>query len=403
LGKLFNDDTGEMKKINKNILWLPSWYPNALAPYDGDFIQRHVRAVALFQKVTVIYIKKDEEGTITKDVKIFSSSQNNLDEIIIFYHPIKTSLRFLNRLHSAIKYKKVYRQVLSKYILENGKPDLVHVHVTLKAGIQAFFLKKKLRIPYIVTEHWSGYYPNAIVNIYNSSFLFKNLTKKILSHAEKLLPVTKNMGEIINQKIVKISFEVVGNVVDTSLFYYDPLENKKFRFIHASSLNYYKNPEGIIRAVKKLALEGLSFELLLIGSVTDSIIELSDSLSLTDKYIFFKSSIPYQEVAKEMQQSSALVLFSRIESLPCIMLEALCCGLPVIATDVGGISEVINETNGTLVESENEEQLFNAMKKMILNYDSYNKLNIAKKATDQFSYDSIGEKILEIYDKIIIR
>ncbi len=381
------------------VLWLPSWYPNKLAPFDGDFIQRHAKAVARFQKITVIHIKKDDEGKITKEVKAFSSSQNNLDEIIIFYHPAKTNLGFLNRLLSAIKYRKVYRQALKKYMEENGKPDIVHVHVALKAGIQALFLNKKLRTPYIVSEHWSGYYANAKVNIYNSGFLLRNLTKKILLNASLLLPVTKNMGEIINNKIVEIPFEVVANVVDTSSFFYHPCKHIKFRFIHASSLNYYKNPEGIIRAVKQLADEGVNFELIFIGWVTKPLVELADKLLLTDKYIFFKSPITYEEVAKEMQQASSLILFSRIESLPCIMLEALCCGLPVISTNVGGINEVINKTNGILVESENEEQLANAMKKMILNYNSYNKIEIAKNATNEFSYDAIGKKIYEIYNK----
>ena len=102
--------------MNKNILWLASWYPNALAPYDGDFIQRHAKAVSRFQKITVVYIKKDEEGIITKDVETFFSTQNNLYEIIVFYHPLKTGLHFLNRLLSAIKYKRVYRRILRKYI-----------------------------------------------------------------------------------------------------------------------------------------------------------------------------------------------------------------------------------------------------------------------------------------------
>jgi hypothetical protein len=131
----------------KNILWLVSWYPNALSPYDGDFIQRHARAVALFQKLTVIYVKKDERGSITKNIKIVSSSERNLTEIIVYYHVPSTKFQLLNKIYSVIKYKNVYRNILKKYISQNGKPDLVHVHVALKAGVNALWLKKKFNIP----------------------------------------------------------------------------------------------------------------------------------------------------------------------------------------------------------------------------------------------------------------
>ncbi|MEO6637642.1 MAG: glycosyltransferase, partial [Ginsengibacter sp.] len=218
--------------MKQNILWLASWYPNELTPYDGDFIQRHAEAVSRFQEITVIHIKKDEEGIITKDVKIISSSKQNLHEMIVFYHPARTGLRLLNRFISSIKYKKVYKKVLKSYINKTGKPQLVHVHVALKAGLLALYLKKKMRIPFIVTEHWSGYFKEAKVNIYNSGFLLRNYTKKVLSNASVLLPVTQNMGEVINATLVRIPFEVVPNVVDTSLFYYKPPGNKKFTFIH---------------------------------------------------------------------------------------------------------------------------------------------------------------------------
>ncbi len=385
--------------MNQHILWLASWYPNALTPYDGDFIQRHAKAVSRFQEITVIHIKKDEKGVITKDVKVVSSSEKNLHEKIVFYHSAKTKSRFLNRLISSVKYKKIYRQVLEKYIKENGKPTLVHVHVALKAGLLALYLKKKTNIPFIVTEHWSGYFKEAKVNIYNSGFFIRNYTKRVLSNASLLLPVTQKMGEVINKTVVKIPFEVVPNVVDISMFYYKPFENKRFRFIHASSLNYYKNPEGIIRAVKYLANEGLNFEFLFIGWVTQDLVALADELLLTGKYIFFRDTVSYEEVAVEMQQASSLVLFSRIESLPCVLLEALCCGLPVISSDVGGISKVINETNGLLVESKNELQLADAMKKMILHFNSYDRLSIAKKASAAFNYDTVGKQINRIYDK----
>ncbi len=385
--------------MKQNILWLASWYPNELTPYDGDFIQRQAQAISRFQEITVIHIKKDEEGIITKDVKIISSSKKNLHEMIVFYHPAKAKFRLFNRLISSIKYKKVYKQILKDHIKENGKPALVHVHVALKAGLPALYLKKKMNISFIVTEHWSGYFKEAKVNIYTSGFLVKNYTKRVLSNASLLLPVTQKMGEVINKEIVKIPFEVVPNVVDTSLFYYKLHQAKKFRFIHPSSLNYYKNPEGIIRAVKRLTENGLDFELIFIGGKILGPVALADELSLTGKYIFFKEPVPYAEVAKEMQQASALVLFSRIESLPCVLLEALCCGLPAISSDVGGINKVINETNGLLVESENETQLADAMKKMIVNFEFYDRPTIAQSAIGRFNYNIVGKQIFEIYKR----
>ena len=273
--------------------------------------------------------------------------------------------------------------------------------MALKAGLMALYMKRKMNIPFIITEHWSGYFKEAKVNIYNSGFLVRNYTKKVLSHASLLLPVTQKMGEVINQTVTKIPFEVVPNVVDTSLFYYKPFANKKFRFIHASSLNFYKNPEGIIRAVKYLAAEGVDFEFLFIGWITPGIIALADELLLTGKYIFFKDPVTYAEVAAEMQQASSLVLFSRIESLPCVLLEALCCGLPVISSDVGGINKVINKANGLLVESENEMQLAAAMKQVISNYNSYDRAHIAIEAGAAFNYDTVGRQIATIYEKRI--
>ena len=55
--------------MNKEILWLPSWYPNKIDPFDGDFIQRHAYAVSLHKKIHVIFARPDESGKITNSVQ----------------------------------------------------------------------------------------------------------------------------------------------------------------------------------------------------------------------------------------------------------------------------------------------------------------------------------------------
>jgi glycosyltransferase involved in cell wall biosynthesis len=87
--------------------------------------------------------------------------------------------------------------------------------------------------------------------------------------------------------------------------------------------------------------------------------------------------------------------------LPCVILEALCCGLPVVSSNVGGISEVVNESNGILVEKENVEQLAVAMCRLMDNYSHYNRDTIAMDAAQKFNYDTVAKQYLKVYTKTV--
>ncbi|MEJ7684378.1 MAG: glycosyltransferase [Segetibacter sp.] len=78
---------------------------------------------------------------------------------------------------------KIFRELITSFIKNNGTPNLVHVHVAMWVGIVALWLKRENGIPYIVTEHWTGYDKNAIENIYNKGWFFKYLSGVILKHA----------------------------------------------------------------------------------------------------------------------------------------------------------------------------------------------------------------------------
>ena len=93
-------------------------------------------------------------------------------------------------------------------------------------------------------------------------------------------------------------------------------------------------------------------------------------------------------------------MFSRFENLPCVILEALCCGLPVISSRVGGIAEVIDERNGILVESENVDQLADAMQQLVDNHALYNGQTISSDAIARFNYDTVGAQYLSLYKEI---
>jgi hypothetical protein len=146
------------------------------------------------------------------------SSTGNLKEVIIFYHPLKTGVKFLDKLLSSLKYKTIYRAAFKKYFKQEGLPDLVHVHVAMKAGLQALYLKNNFKIPYILTEHWSGFYADAAETVFSLGRWFTHFSRKILKNAMLVLPVADYLRKAINS-FEKINYEVVPNVVNTSFFF----------------------------------------------------------------------------------------------------------------------------------------------------------------------------------------
>jgi glycosyltransferase involved in cell wall biosynthesis len=378
------------------VLWLVSWYPNRLNAFTGDFIQRHVQAASLYAEVEVIFVKKDESlAANTSEVE--RTVTGNLTEQIIYYNSPKINLKIIDRAISFFNYKKYYRQAVEQYVKQNGMPAYVHVHVAMNAGVIALWIKKKWNVPYFVTEHWVGYYRECVPSIYDNNFLFRFLNKRVLAKATLFLPVTKGLGEKVNNDFVKVPYQVIPNVVNTDFFKYRSSTPAKFRFIHISHINFQKNPEGMFSAAQLLKERGYKFELFMLGNQSESLTALANKYGLLPDVVMFNNAVPYKEVAGFIQSSAAFLMCSRFGNLPCVLLEAVCCGLPVISTDVGGIAEAVNDDNGILVESEDIPALANAMQKMIDEYQHYNREKIAAEASAKYNYTKVGEQIAAFY------
>ncbi len=378
----------------KKILWLCSWYPGKTEPFNGDFIQRHAQAAALYNDIHVIHVMGDTTGVIKETVTEIKK-ENGLTEQIVY---IKKSTTAWGRFSGHYKLLYLYKDATRKYIKENGKPDLVHVHVPVKAGIFGLWMKRKYGIPYVLTEHWGIYNEVADLNYTGRNNLFKKYTKKIFEQAAKFISVSRFLAEGVNRMVIKKNYETVPNVVNTSLFFYkEKPAGASFRFIHVSNMVALKNAEGILRAFRSLQEKNSNTTLIMAGDTNDRIRQYAAEQGLSADKVIFKGEIPYQQVAEEMQQADSFILFSNIENSPCVIGEALCCGLPVIASRVGGVPELVNETNSILIEAGDENALVNAMQQMIGSRIKFNPKKIAEEAGAIFSYDVVGKRFDEIY------
>jgi glycosyltransferase involved in cell wall biosynthesis len=380
------------------ILWLPSWYPNKLAPFDGDFIQRHAKAAALYDDILVIYGVPGEAAKLSASVDESVTRNGRLTEHIIYF---RRSPGLLERIRTFVKWNKLLKRTIRQYVKEIGRPGIVHVHVPLKAGLIARWIKRRYGVSYIVSEHSAHYKMGSHDDFFDRNFIYRKEVMRVFRGATAVTNVSAAMGNIIKTLFNLGHIYIVNNTVDTSLFNYESSGNKKFRFIHVSTLTEsQKNVTGILNAVKKLSKTRRDFKLIIVGPASKELRELVTTSGIDD-LVGLTGEISYADVSKQMKMASALVLFSRYENLPCVIIEALCCGLPIVATNVGGIKELVNLKNGKLVQSENEEELIRAMVCMIDEYNNFDKEQISLDARERFNYSTIGKQFHQLYQQVL--
>ncbi|OIR00700.1 glycogen synthase [mine drainage metagenome] len=382
------------------ILWLASWYPDFYEPTNGDFIQRHAIAVSKIIPVDLIHVVQVGKNISTKEDYVYSK-KGNLQEFIYSFAFRKWGWSWLDKIRYNIYFISYYRTVLNKYSRQYGKPDLIHVHVPMKAGMLAIEFSHRWKIPFIVSEHSSMYDRVAADNFLKRSYFFRTNTKKIFKNAAAVTNVSAAIGKKVQDIFGLKQTEVVHNVVATTRFYYQPNnERNVFRWLHVSSLYQLKNVEGIIEAFKSLNQVRQDWELIIVGNASQKLIDQVFETGLSNK-IKFVGELQHRDVAKQMMDASALVLFSRHENFPCVIIEALCCGVPVVSSNVGGVSEAVNDSNGLLVESENIEALKNAFIFMIDNYHLYDLQQISMDASKKYSEEVIGGQFVSLYRQVI--
>jgi glycosyltransferase involved in cell wall biosynthesis len=382
-----------------NILWLPSWYPSVHDPVDGCFIQKQAEAVCQYSpqtRVAVLYVLRAE----VNELETHFVEKDNLLEIRLFY-PKKAFFGGGEKVAYAWHYWKAHQkgmQILKQF---DFKPDLIHLQVVYSAGLYALWLKKVKKLPMIISEHWSGY-SDTCGDYERMNFLRKLYFKICFKNAHPIIIIKSEMKQQLEKHGLNGTFRLIPNVVKTDLFY--PLKEHNApattRFIHVSSLKQvYKNGIGILNVVQKLAQKNKKFVLEIVGDGEDRpvLTKIVDTYAL-NHIVSFTGLASTEMVAAKMRQSDVFVLFSNYEGLPCVLLEALASGLPVIATETGNIDEWVTPETGILLEIGDENALLSAMEWMIDNHFNYDKNKIRQKIVEKASYQAVGKALTNIYE-----
>lgn len=298
------------------------------------------------------------------------------------------------RLHTKVKQALVL-YLFDKAIAQEGMPDLVYGHY-LGGCCMALAIKRKYGIPAVGIEHWSR-------------LGFSNIEKAVRDEAARTYPymdcqisVSSALKDNIKRNI-GIETLVVNNMIGTE-FHYEPKArySNKVNFVTTGNLLPVKGFDNLINAFNKLNLPPDTWSLNIIGGGKEraNLQQLIDSVGLGEN-IHLCGRKNREGVIEMLHNSDVYIMSSRSETFGVAAIEALACGLPVIATDCGGARDFVTKENGVICPVNEVDGLSESIRYMMNHYQAYDRTKIAEDCQKRFSSEAIGKQLEGIFEEVL--
>lgn len=292
-----------------------------------------------------------------------------------------------------------------KYI----NPDIIHIHSPLSPLINT-------KLPIISTFHTPmktdiSNFESTGIFYYESKAQVKFSTlmeNKLLKRSDLITTVSKSVcKELINEYNVDPGrIRIVYNGVEETLFC--PVKNKiqaEKYILYVGRLTYRKGLFDLIDSVKYLSKEIPDIRFIIVGGghLSDKIKVKISNLGLKDNFLI-KGHIPKEELIKLYQNATIYVVPSHYEGLPTVLLEAMSCGLPVVATAINANLDVIKSgENGILVNPKSPREMAKAIS-ILLGDDNLRKRlgrNARKTIEEKYTWEMISNRLLKYYESLV--
>ena len=283
--------------------------------------------------------------------------------------------------------------------------DLIHASFTYPDGVVAARLGSRYRVPVIITEHaswqpWMDDYP---------------LVRRQAVWAARrcrlhLAPSRYARSTIAHFTGDSPKLRIVPNGVDSAIFTTRDAGRRPDpdQILFVGFVNFTKGVDILLQAMRLLIDRRPRTRLLLVGGgfyrnthrQTERLRRLTADLGL-QKHVEFAGMKSPDEVAACMRESALLVLPSRRETFGSVLVEALACGTPVVATRCGGPEDIVTEWCGLLVPPEDPPALAEAMAHVLAHREHYDAAELRAYALERFSWERVARSMVDLYAEAV--
>jgi glycosyltransferase involved in cell wall biosynthesis len=352
------------------VLFVTTSWPTEESPVDGVFVREHARAVASFADVRVLHLHR---------------APGRLERIGDDPPAWRLGYRGLPRPFSYSAF------LLGPLRMRSWRPEIVHANSFLST-----LAALPLRRPVVYSEHWSAFLPEGGDRL---SPAMRQAAKLALRRADVALPVSEALRTELARLAPRTRMRVVPNAVDERVFHPGQSPEPR-RLLTAGLLNDGRKGLDLVLEALALTNDNLRLEVAGDGEQRPEYERIAKKLSL-DGMVTFRGLLSKPELADSMRSAGLFVLGSRWENNPCVVLEALASGLPVVANRVGGLPELIDETNGVLVEHADPERFAAGIADALERH--FDRVEIARRARERFGRDTVAALLRDAYDDALAR
>lgn len=371
-----------------NILIVASWYPTPENPLNGIFFQQKARALARMGcqvSVAAPEVRVKLEG---RKPGLSVSYSEGVTE----YHYLRRNLTPFWAEGVAKQQVSMVRKIYEQVCKDSGKPDVIHLE-SARCAYAAVKLAKEKNIPLTYTEHYTG-----ILDSQPGTFLDRTM-RLAVENADHTFLLCSAMKRRLNPPEGKCSF--LPNAIDFSEFFVKE-PTRPFTFCALAGLRKIKGFDILLHAFAKVHAAFPDCRLVIGGDGPDMqlLLALRNELGLDD-HVTFCGGISADQRGEFFAGNSAFVCSSLTETFSIVVIEAFASGLPVVATKCGGPEDLVNNTNGFLVEKGDADALANGMIQMLHNRSAFDCERIRQDAYTRYDETSVVTRQLACFEDLV--
>lgn len=383
---------------NGAICCIAGWWPG---PSDstGIFIREHVLAIALHRPVVVIFVEVVKKGWLN-----FSTRSRVAMEEGVQVHRIRITSPIRRCGVANALVRRAYRNFFKQ---QGRKFAIIHVHVRTEVTEQVLPMARDYELPVVLTEHNTFYHTGIGKLPERRQRKERNAIGRWLSgpYIRKIMPVSADLAQVLQGSfhVDREKVIVVPNVASDAFRPGAISTPPPFHLLLAAVWRPPKDPDVFIEALKALP-PGIARQCIIhwagYGPSMPHVMERC-RVELSTLDIRFTGRLEKHELASLMQGAHLFILPTLAENLPCVILESLCCGTPVISMAVNGVPELINNQNGILVPPGDPKALSEALCSGFDQLSRFNREAISRAAISLYSKNAVGMQIEEVYRSVL--